>query len=42
MVAVFMDGIDSIPCRTTVDIFYQDDFEEKDEKNKGFLTEWMF
>ena len=25
------DGIDSIPWSTTVDIFYQDDLEEKDE-----------
>ena len=24
-----------------LDTFHQDDFEEKDEKNKGYLAEWM-
>ena len=31
VVAAVWFGIDSIPWSTTVDIFYQDDLEEKDE-----------
>ena len=34
-------GTEMIQFLVALDIFHQDDFEEKDEYNKGYLMEWM-
>ena len=34
-------GAELIQFLATLDIFHHDNFDEKGEYNKGYLTEWM-
>ena len=36
-----VQGMEFIQFHAALDIFHWDDFEEKDEQNKGYSSEWI-